>query len=75
MKQGVANVKERYNWPVTILLIRRNRADHSFASVYGTDDRNQGSVRHEQYPGIAQKAASAELRRCLGDDRFPEEIF
>ena len=62
MKQGVAKVKERYNWPVTILLII-------------------GIVLIILLPlymartGTAQKAASAELRRCLGDDRFPPEIF
>lgn len=44
MKQGVAKVKERYNWPVTILLIIGIVLIILFASVYGTDDRNQGSV-------------------------------
>ena len=75
MKQGVAKVKERYNWPVTILLIIWNCADHSSASVYGTDDRNQRSVRHEQYPGISDKTSSQNFVDAWNMNKFPEEIF
>ena len=72
-----ANVKERYNWPVTHSSDRRNRADHPSASVYGTDDRHQRSVRHEQYPGTSDKnIQSSELSSMPWNmTDFPRKFF
>ena len=74
MKQGVAKVKERYNWPVTILLIIGIVLIillplYMALMIAIKDPSDMNNVL------AAQKAASAELCGCLGDDRFSAEIF
>ena len=75
MKQGVAKVKERYNWPVTILLIIGIVLIillplYMALMIAIKDPSDMNNVL-----ALPQKAASAELRRCLGDDKFSTEIF
>ena len=68
MKQNTVKVKERYNWPVTILLIIGIVLVILLPFLYGTDDRHQGSHRYEQYSGTAKENQTSELCRCLGND-------
>ena len=75
MKQGVAKVKERYNWPVTILLIIGIVLIillplYMALMIAIKDPSDMNNIL-----ALPRKLQSAELCRCLGNDKFSTEIF